>query len=100
MATSLECLRPMTRGKLITATTILLVSIGRYGVSADGGQTPGQTPQTQGQTPTATFKAGVDLVRVAAVVRDRKGRFVQDLTMRDFEVLDGGAVRRIADFRS
>ena len=37
-----------------------------------------------------TFKSSVDLVRVTAVVRDQKGRFVQDLTARDFEVLDGG----------
>jgi Ca-activated chloride channel family protein len=41
----------------------------------------------------------VDLVRVSAVVRDRKGRFVRDLTARDFEVLDGGEVRPITDFR-
>jgi Ca-activated chloride channel family protein len=40
------------------------------------------------------------MVRVAAVVRDHKGRFVQDLNARDFEVLDGGQARRIADFRS
>jgi len=37
-------------------------------------------------------------VRVAAVVRDRKGRFVRDLTERDFQVLDGGINRKIEDF--
>jgi Ca-activated chloride channel family protein len=51
------------------------------------------------QPPAATFKAGIDLVRVAAVVRDRKGRFVRDLSAHDFEVLDGGQSRAIADFR-
>jgi Ca-activated chloride channel family protein len=45
------------------------------------------------------FKAGVDLVRVAAVVRDHKGRFVQDLSARDFEVLENGREQRITDFR-
>jgi Ca-activated chloride channel family protein len=40
------------------------------------------------------------MVRVAAVVRDNKGRFVQDLKARDFEVLDGGQTRSISDFRS
>ena len=40
------------------------------------------------------------MVRVAAVVRDRKGRFVQDLTVRDFEVLEAGSPRTIADFRT
>jgi Ca-activated chloride channel family protein len=49
--------------------------------------------------PTATFKSSVDLVRVSAVVRDRKGRFVSDMTARDFEVLDGGETRRISEFR-
>jgi Ca-activated chloride channel family protein len=51
------------------------------------------------QPPVATFKASVDLVRVTAVVRDHKGRFVQDLTVRDFEVLDGGQARPITEFR-
>ncbi len=50
--------------------------------------------------PVAAFKAGVDLVRVSAVVRDRKGRFVQDLSARDFEILDGGLKRSITDFRN
>jgi Ca-activated chloride channel family protein len=53
----------------------------------------------RGQAPSLTFRASVDLVRVAAVVRDRKGRFVQDLAARDFEVLDGGRSRAITDFR-
>src|SRR5262249_23588675 len=52
-----------------------------------------------GQAPVATFKTGIDLVRVAAVVRDKKGRFVKDLSSRDFEVIDGGVARAITDFR-
>src|SRR5262245_4226790 len=51
------------------------------------------------QPPTVTFKSSVDLVRVTAVVRDHKGRFVQDLTANDFVVLDGGRARPITDFR-
>jgi len=39
-------------------------------------------------------------VRVAAVVRDHKGRFVQDLKARDFEVLDDGRTRSIADLQA
>jgi len=50
--------------------------------------------------PVATFKSSVDLVRVSAVVRDRKGRFVRDLVLHDFEVIDEGVNRRIADFRA
>ena len=52
------------------------------------------------QPPVASFKSSVDMVRVAAVVRDQKGRFVRDLKVNDFEVLDGGSSRRIADFRA
>jgi VWFA-related protein len=51
------------------------------------------------QAPAATFSSAIDLVRVSAVVRDHKGRFVQDLLARDFEILDGGQLRPIADFR-
>jgi len=58
-----------------------------------GGGAPAQ------DQPVFTFKASVDLVRVAAIVRDRKGRFVKDLAERDFQVVDGGINRKIADFR-
>ena len=52
-----------------------------------------------GQENVPTFKSGIDLVRVSAIVRDQKGRFVKDLSMRDFEVTDGGIVKTISDFR-
>jgi len=56
-------------------------------------------PVVQGGAPVASFKSAVDLVRVSAVVRDRKGRFVRDLTVSDFHVLDDGQMRAITDFR-
>jgi Ca-activated chloride channel family protein len=57
-------------------------------------------PQAAAQEqPMATFRSSVDVVRVAAVVRDQKGRFVRDLTARDFEVMDGDQARAISDFR-
>lgn len=46
-----------------------------------------------------TFKSGVDMVTVSAVVRDRKGRVVKNLTRADFELLDAGVPRTIKDFR-
>jgi Ca-activated chloride channel family protein len=51
------------------------------------------------QEPVATFRSGVNLVRVSAVVRDDDGRFVRDLSKGDFEVLDDGHTREITDFR-
>ena len=70
-----------------------IVVIATFGFALSG------TPAAA-QEPVATFKAGVDLVRVAAIVRDHKGRFVQDLKARDFEVREGGRPRAITDFRS
>jgi Ca-activated chloride channel homolog len=70
------------------------LTVGAHGVH---GQAPA-VPSTQDQ-PVMTFRSSVDLVRVAAVVRDNKGRFVHDLTIRDFEVTDSGQARPITDFR-
>jgi len=78
----------MTQGSLVTIMS-LLISFAISGV-----------PLHSQQRPIVTFSAGVDLVRVSAVVRDRKGRVVTDLTAKDFEVLDGGESRAISDFRT
>lgn len=56
--------------------------------------------QTPNQTPKPTFRSAVDLVSVAAVVRDRKGRFARNLRREDFVVEEGGARRTIIDFRA
>ena len=50
--------------------------------------------------PAAQFKSSVDLVSVAAIVRDRKGRFVSDLVKTDFQVVEAGETRRILDFHA
>ncbi len=89
MAMVLESKPLMTRGRLITGA-VTLVLCGAIGRATAHGQQP----------PVASFKAGVDLVRVAAVVRDHKGRFVQDLKARDFEVLDDGRTQSIADLQN
>jgi VWFA-related protein len=46
-----------------------------------------------------TFRSGIDLVTVSAVVRDHKGRVVTNLGRTDFELFDGGQRRAITDFR-
>jgi len=51
-------------------------------------------------TPVPRFRSAVDVVSVAAVVRDRKGRFVKDLSKKDFEIVEGGLTRPILDFRA
>jgi Ca-activated chloride channel homolog len=96
----------MMRGKLIEVGIRYLMAFS-IGSAALGAQAPvsgaGPAPApAQVPAPAAkpTFQSGIDLVRVAAVVRDRKGRFVQDLVAKDFEVLDDGQPRKIEDFRS
>jgi VWFA-related protein len=74
------------RGKRIAVLAIALWTLASSGSTAQ-------------EAPIAAFTSSVDLVRVSAVVRDRKGRFVADLTRRDFEILDGGVRRPISDFR-
>jgi Ca-activated chloride channel family protein len=77
------------RGRLITVVVVLLAAAA---LAVGEGRAQDH--------PVATFRSSVDLVRISAVVRDRKGRFVQDLSARDFEVLDGGEPRSIKDFRN
>src|SRR4051812_10528388 len=79
----------MTRGKLISGVLALLLTVSTIGADAQ-----------DTQPPAAAFRSSVDLVRVAAVVRDRKGRFVQDLKPRDFEVVDDGRSRSISDLQT
>lgn len=45
------------------------------------------------------FRSHIDVVRLAAIVRDGRGRFVRDLPVAEFEVFDSGHMRRITDFR-
>jgi Ca-activated chloride channel homolog len=80
----------VTRGRLLRTTLPLVAALIASAPTGALAQAP----------VIATFKANVELVRVSAVVRDRKGRFVQDLSARDFEVLDEGQPRSIVDFRS
>lgn len=85
-----------------TLTTMMMMTVQSDRVRAQSQPpTAGQDVITsQGGAPVATFKSAVDLVRVSAVVRDKKGRYVRDLTARDFNVLDDGRPRPIADFRT
>ncbi|MGH9257369.1 MAG: VWA domain-containing protein [Vicinamibacterales bacterium] len=65
-------------------------------------QPPEQTdaPPEQTDTPQQpTFRAGVNFVRVDAMVHDGKGQPVTDLSQADFEVLEDGKPQTIEQFR-
>jgi Ca-activated chloride channel family protein len=57
-------------------------------------------PGSSQQAPQATFRSGVELVTVTVSVRDQRGRVVQNLTRKDFTVLDSGERVEIRDFYS
>lgn len=59
-----------------------------------------QEPGQQAAPAKPTFRSAVDLVSVAAVVRDRRGRFARNLRKEDFVVHEGGVARQIIDFRA
>jgi Ca-activated chloride channel homolog len=54
----------------------------------------------QDEPPVAIFRSSVDLVSMAAVVRDGKGKIVSSLRREDFEVFDSGQTRPILDVRT
>ena len=74
----------------VPAVLVLLVIIS---ASSAGTQDP-PAPEPQ-----PTFRAGVNIVRVDAIVTDRNGNPVTDLTAADFEVIEDGKAQPIEQFR-
>jgi Ca-activated chloride channel family protein len=60
---------------------------------------PNTTASVEDPQATPRFRSSVQMVRVAATVRDRKGRLVRDLSREDLQVLDRGTPRKIEEFR-
>jgi VWFA-related protein len=58
------------------------------------------TQDASSQQPKTTFRSAVDVVSVAAVVRDKHGRFASRLTKNDFLVMEEGVRRDIIEFRA
>ena len=79
------------RPAVLAAAVAMLLLPGVAGAQGTQGQPPEPAPK---------FRSSVDLVSVAAVVRDRKGRFVSDLSREDFIVVEGGEPRKIVGFEA
>jgi VWFA-related protein len=58
---------------------------------------PAQQPPTDVQQP--IFRTGINFVRVDAIVTDRQGAPIVDLTQADFEVLEDGKPQTLESFR-
>ena len=90
----------MTGGTVLTGIFGAALALSAV-VSADAVQQSAQpVPPPEQQAPAPRFRSSVDLVSVAAVVRDRKGRFVKDLSKTDFQIIEAGEQRPILDFRA
>ncbi len=82
---------------VLSASVSAALLLGTGSVVAQNSTPPAPPPVEQ---PPAQFKSAVDLVSVSAVVRDKKGRFVSDLSRDDFIVVEGGERRPIIGFQS
>src|SRR5689334_11167191 len=79
----------------------VLVSALAVMLTAAPSHAQGQNPPTPtAAEPTMTFRSSVNLVSVAAVVRDKRGRVMPSLSGKDFEVIDGGQRKELVDFQS
>lgn len=66
------------------------------------GQSAAPGPGGDAQDPTATqptFRTGINFVRVDAIITDKQGRPVADLSRDDFEVLEDGQPQSIETFK-
>lgn len=70
-----------------------------YAFAAQAEQAPVRA-STVDETPPPTFRSGVDLVLVSAIVKDHRGRPVSGLEVTDFQVVDGDDVRPVKEFWS
>jgi Ca-activated chloride channel homolog len=79
----------MSRPAVISAVLLMIVC----GPSVAAPRT------SSSQTTKTTFRSAVDVVSVAAVVRDKRGRFAPNLKKEDFVIEEGGARRDILQFQ-
>jgi VWFA-related protein len=86
----------MSRTAVMPALALLLMC--SPSSAQDASSQAAQDASSQATKP--TFRSAVDLVSVAAVVRDRRGRFARGLKKEDFVVAEGGVRREIIDFRA
>src|SRR5262245_16262691 len=85
-----------TASPAMVGLRLMMLASVLFSTSLNSGATEAAVLQ---QPPTVTFKSGIDLVQVSAIVRDKKGRFVQNLSAADFQVIDSGKPREISGFR-
>jgi Ca-activated chloride channel family protein len=91
--------RMLRRLAVVAASASAALLLGAGQVAAQSAE-PATQATPAAEQPATRFKSAVDLVSVTAVVRDKKGRFVSDLSRDDFIVVEGGERRPIIGFNS
>src|SRR5690348_10818306 len=86
------------RSALRGCAAVLTMLAGSAAIASQG-QPPGQVPASQNQATSASLKSGAEEVLLDVVVRDKKGRPVNDLKPGDFQILDNGEPQKISSFR-
>ena len=83
-------------GRPVLAAALAFVAFGVSAAAQAPSQTIRPTDRPGAGDPGPTFRSGVTLVTLVVVPRDRNGLFLDDLTARDFVVVDEGEVREVA----
>src|SRR3982751_851699 len=80
---------------ILRSTRAIVLSAGLLSSAAltMSGQAPEPSPQSAPEP--ARFRVGVDAVRIDAVVTDRDGKTVPNLTAADFEVRQDGKLQPV-----
>ena len=82
--------------RLALAAALVSAALGAPAAAQAPSQTIRPTDRPGAGDPDPTFRSGVTLVTLVVVPRDRNGLFLDDLTARDFVVVDEGEVRDVA----
>ena len=70
------------------------------GKPAESASTPATSPVTEASSTEVDFRATSRLVEVYATIKDARGRYIDNLTLDQFSVLDQHYPQRIAGFES
>lgn len=87
-------------GKQVEVSPVVRLGTFAFAVAVLSGMTVLRADQDPSQTIRPTYRGGVSMVAVSAVVRKHNGQWVSGLKQSEFEVLDNGAPRPIQAFES
>ncbi len=89
-------------GVLFAALALAAQGVSLSGQQQGSAPAPAQTPppvEVPGQDVIPTFRSGINFVRVDAIVTDKKGEPVDDLTIEDFQVQEDGKPQTVEQFK-